>query len=158
MTYRHPIVAIWIVALVVTTSWFVGFIAQKHLLVEAAAVLPIFPVIGLCWLKPAEELAGWAVFTVWLGSTYLSSGTPIEYAAFAVIVGLAVIGYFLSPWFLVVAWIGHIFWDFVPRELPALVSDLPMACLIFDAIIGGFIAYRIRAGRWDLTGGNPNSP
>jgi len=148
MSYRHLLVTIWIITLVFVTSWFVGFIAEQELLVELAAILPVFPVLGLLWLRPQEELAGWALFTIWLGLTYTSAGTGLELSAFGIVVALAIFGYFKSPWFLVVAWFGHIAWDFLPRELPPLFNDLPTACFIFDGIIGAYIVFRIKSGRW----------
>ncbi len=144
---RYPLTGLWIVALVVVTSLGVRFAAEQHLLIEAAAFVAIAPVAGLFFLPARSELAGWAVFTVWLGSTYAGLG-GVELAVFGVIVALAIAGFFFSPWALVLAWFGHIAWDFVPRELPPLMTDLPHACIIFDGLIGGFIAWRIVSGRW----------
>ena len=61
---------------------------------------------------------------------------------------LAILGFTRSPVFLVVAWFGHIAWDFVPRELPPLFEDLPLACLIFDGLIGARILWRWKTGYW----------
>lgn len=68
---RILLVAVWIVVAVLLTGWFVGLAANNHLLVWAAPVLPLFPILALYWLKPKEELAGWALFTVWLGLVIL---------------------------------------------------------------------------------------
>jgi len=138
---------VWIVALVVLTSKTVGYAAEQGLLIEAAAFVAIIPILGLVFLTPKAELAGWAVFTVWLGSTYAGQG-GIELVVFGVIVALAIFGYVTSPWLLVLAWFGHIAWDFVPRDLPEHLTDLPHACIIFDGLIGAFIAWRILSGRW----------
>lgn len=61
---------------------------------------------------------------------------------------LALLGTFRSPWFLVVAWYAHIPWDFVPRELPEALLGLPLACLLFDGLIGTYLIWRIRSRRW----------
>ncbi len=148
MNVRPLIVTVWILLLIIGTSQFVVLAANMGLLVWAAPLLPVIPIAGLYRLRPAEEKAGWAVFTVWLGSTYLSTGLTLEYAAFAVVAVLALAGYFANVWFLVAAWFAHIAWDFVPRELPELLHDLPLACLIFDGLIGAFIAWRHLQGRW----------
>ncbi len=136
------LVAVWIVALVMLTSKFVGLAASNHWLLWAAPILPLFPILGLYWLQPKAELAGWALFTVWLGSTYAMDGQPTELIVFGVIVALAIGGLF-SPWLLVIAWFGHIIWDFFPRELPELLADLPLACMIFDGLIGFYLIWRI---------------
>ena len=125
-------------------------VANFGYLIAAAPILPVIPILGLLWLKPKEELAGWAVFTVWLGSTYLATGLTQEVVAFMFITACAILGYFKSPWFLVAAWFGHILWDFMPRELPEILLDLPTACLIFDGLIGLFIIYAIKKNRWQF--------
>ncbi len=140
-------VASWIVLMVVAATVLLGKAAQAGLLIWVALPFAVLVVVGLAVLRPKEELAGWSVFTVWLSTTYLSLG-GIEWAGFAVVVVFALLGYFRSPWFLAAAWLLHIAWDFVPRELPELLVDLPVACLIFDGVIGLYLALGARAGRW----------
>ncbi|MCB1644416.1 MAG: hypothetical protein KDI36_03140 [Pseudomonadales bacterium] len=148
MILRPVLIAMLLIFLVLLTSRLVGLAVANDLLINGAPALPLIPIAGLYWLRPREELAGWSLFTVWLGATYASTGESIEYAVFALIIGLAVAGYFLSPWFVASAWFSHIIWDFFPRSLPTQLLDLPLACLIFDALIGSFIVYRIMTGRW----------
>ena len=140
---RHTYISIYLVLLVILTSRFVGIAATNHLLIEAAALLPLFPILGLFWLKTKEELWGWGLFTIWLGSTYASLGSTEELSVFILISCLAITGIVYSHWFLVVAWFGHIIWDFLPRELPEILHDLPTACMIFDGLIGIYIIWRI---------------
>ncbi len=93
---RSVIIGLWIIALVVITSLFVGVAAEQGLLVSVSPVLPLIPILGLFWLKPKEKLAGWSLFTIWLGSTYLGSAVPSEYVAFSIVLVLAVLGFLRS--------------------------------------------------------------
>ncbi len=145
---RSVITGFWIITLVVTTSLFVGVAAERSFLVPASPILPLIPILGLYWLKPREQLAGWSLFTIWLGSTYLGSGGPSEYVAFSIVSVLAVFGFLRSGWFLAAAWFLHIFWDFVPRDLPPMLEELPLACMIFDGLIGIFLAWRTISNPW----------
>ena len=54
------------------------------------------------------------------------------------------------PYFLVVAWLFHPVWGFIPRELPELYIDLPMACILFDIPIGIYLLSASRIKRWAL--------
>ncbi len=102
-------------------------------------------------LRGRAELAGWAVFTAWLGLTYLATGekiAPIEFVAFAVYLICALIGSVRVPYLLVAAWLLHPVWDFVPRTLPRDLKDLPYACIPFDIAIGLYLLWAIRAGWW----------
>ena len=148
MNRRSLLVGIWIIFLVIATSQLVSVAANLGVLIWGAPILPVIPICGLFWLKPKEELAGWSLFTVWLASTYISTGIILEYVAFAVIVAMSIAGYFRSPWFFVLAWFGHIGWDFIPRDLPQLFQDLPIACLIFDGLIGVYLVWQQLKGRW----------
>lgn len=140
--------AIFIITLVVFTSAGVGAAARAHILVPTALPFAALLILVLRRLSPAAERSGWAVFTVWLGTTYLQTGTSAETAAALLNLGLAFGGVFASPWLLVVAWAFHPAWDLLPRTLPALLVDLPMACLLFDGLIALYLAWAIRRGRW----------
>lgn len=138
---RKVWVSVAIVALVFVTTLFVDFAAERNWLVISAPLLPLAPILALHWLRPKEELAGWAAFTVWVGSIYLTTGEPIEFLAFSVIVALVAFGYFYSSWFLAAAWFLHIAWDFLPRDLPAAYETLPLASMIFDGLIGAYLIW-----------------
>ncbi|MCC6925190.1 hypothetical protein [Novosphingobium sp.] len=144
---RIVLVTAWIIALVWITSATVGLSARQGFLVMAALPLPLIPILGLHFLRDREARAGWAVFTLWLGSTYAGLGTGPELAVFAAIAVLAALGFFWKAWCFPLAWFGHIAWDFMPRELPALLIDLPTACMIFDGIIGIYLIQMARQ-RW----------
>ena len=141
-------VTLWMVVLVFATSQLVSIAAAQGMLIWSAVVLPAIPILGLFWLRRREELAGWALFTVWLGSTYANTGVTGELFVLALYVVFALVGYFRAPWTLVGAWFLHIAWDFVPRDLPEMFADLPVACIIFDGMIGGYLAWRTYSGRW----------
>lgn len=74
-------------------------------------------------------------------------GDHAEVMIFGALVAIAVAGYYRSPWLLVFAWFFHIGWDFFPRELPELLSDLPTACMIFDGLIGVYLGWMVRSQR-----------
>jgi hypothetical protein len=38
-------------------------------------------------------------------------------------------------------------WDFAPRNLPALLIDLPVACMIFDGVIGAYLSWMVASRR-----------
>ena len=143
---RVVCVVLYVIALIVAASSLVGFAAEHGFLVAAALPLPLIPILGLHFLRDNERLAGWSAFTVWLGGTYAMGGDHAEVMVFGGIVALAVAGYYRSPWLLVVPWFFHILWDFVPRELPPLLTDLPTACLIFDGLIGSYLAWMTYKG------------
>lgn len=136
----------WIVFLVWFAGITVAMAANAHALVWASIPLTLIPIAGLYFLPANAERAGWALFTVWLGSTYASLGTPLELGVFGLICAFALLGYFRSSWYFVVSWFGHIAWDFVPRALPELYLELPSACMLFDGGIGLYLAWRIRRG------------
>ena len=138
---RNILIGAYIVILIFITTIFVDLAAGRDLLVIAAPLLPLFPFFGLRWLKDKEQLAGWAAFTVWLGSTYLITGLPQEFIAFAVILSFALLGHFYSSWFLAPPWFLHIAWDFLPRDLPDAYHQLPLACMIFDSMIGLYLLW-----------------
>ena len=139
-------VLLYVLALVVGASALVGFSAKHGFLIYAAFPLALIPILGLHYLRSNERLAGWSVFTVWLGSTYAMGGDPAEVMVYGAIVAFAVAGYYRSPWLLVAPWFFHIAWDFMPRELPSQLTDLPTACLIFDGIIGSYLAWMTHKG------------
>ncbi len=144
---RAFLVGLWIAALIVASTLLIGVAGRQGWLIWGALPLTLLPILGLGRLRPREELAGWTVFTIWLGSTYLQLGS-VEIVGGLVVLVLALLGFFRSPWFLVVAWYAHIPWDFVPRQLPEAMVDLPVACLIFDGLVGTWLVWRTRAGRW----------
>lgn len=107
--------------------------------------------LGLRRIGRRMELVGWAVFTVWLGTTYVVTSPTVMWFEVVVLVGyvgLALLGVAKSPYFLAVAWLLHPVWDFVPRELPALLTDLPTACILFDVPIGIYLVLGAATGRW----------
>ncbi|MBP7689753.1 MAG: hypothetical protein KA765_17680, partial [Thermoflexales bacterium] len=55
---------------------------------------------------------------------------------------------FKSPYFLALAWLFHPVWDFVPRDLPPQLLDLPLACLLYDIPIGLYLLWGARRNRW----------
>ena len=141
-------VTVYILVLLYLAGFGIGSAAREDMLIQIALPFAIVLILGVRVLGERFELAGWAVFTVWLGSTYLQTGQTIETIIFVVYIGIALLGAFKSPYFLAFAWLFHPVWDFVPRELPDLLKDLPMACIMFDIPIGLYILWFTRKDRW----------
>ncbi|MFC3979863.1 DUF6010 family protein [Streptosporangium jomthongense] len=139
--------AFYVVVVMVAMSYAIGAVARAGLLVVAAAPLGVVLVLALCRLPGRTELAAWSAVTVGiLAPTYLAGG-GVEYAASGVVVALALLGVFRSPWFLVAAWVLHPVWDVVvPRHLEPPLTDLPTACVLYDLLVAGYLAYRARRG------------
>ncbi|MFD0888632.1 DUF6010 family protein, partial [Streptosporangium algeriense] len=84
----------------------------------------------------AKQLVRWEI-----------AGGGVEYVASGTVVALALLGVFRSPWFLVAAWVLHPVWDVaVPRHLEPPLTDLPAACVLYDLLVAGYLAYRARRG------------
>ena len=154
------LMAIYILGLVLLTSFAVGVGAEAGLLIWGAPLLVWIPILGLHFLQPNPRRAGWCLFTLWLGSTYATTGTSSEILVFALITALGVAGYYRSTWLFALAWFGHLLWDFAPRELPQLLQDLPIACMIFDGMIGIYLCWMTWSGnlRAPLAQGYQPSP
>lgn len=146
---RTAAVAGLIILLMGLTTVAFGAAAEAGRLVAAGAPLAALMILGLHFLRPREELAGWAAITLFLGTTYLG-GALFEWTGFAALAGLAALGVLRSPWFLVVAWLGHIPWDFVPRELPAQLADVPLTCVLYDGLVGAYLGWGAWSGRWPV--------
>ncbi len=141
-------VTVYIVFLVFVTGLGVSYATDNGILIKAAVPMALVLIIALRVLGPNKEQIGWAVFTGWLGMTYLQTGGPIEVLAFFACVTLGALGIFRSSYFLVVAWFGHIAWDYIPRELPEKLQDLPMGCTLFDGLIGLYLLWGTATKRW----------
>lgn len=141
---------LFLLVLLVATSAGVGLAARNGLLVIVAVPFAAVLVVVLRAFGPAVERAGWALFTAWLGTTYLQTGAGIETAVALGYVALGLVGAFAWPWAFVLAWAGHPFWDLVPRTLPPLLVDLPTACLFFDGFIAIYLAWAIWNERWTI--------
>jgi hypothetical protein len=104
------------------------------------------------FLGPQAELVAWTLFVLWLGLTYVNPAYPAtlprELTVAAIYVLLAALGLWVSPWFLAVGLVAHIGWDFVPRELPAHLHELPVACMIYDGVLACYGGWQAYTRRW----------
>ena len=141
---------VYILFLIMLTGSAIGTAAKAGYLIPAAVPFALVLILILRFMNPKLERIAWAAFTVWLGSTYVQLGNSIEYGLFFAYIALALLGVLKSPYFLVVAWLFHPAWDFIPRELPELYVDLPMACILFDIPIGIYLLSASRIKRWTL--------
>jgi hypothetical protein len=143
------LMTIYIGAVTVGFSYLIGIATQLGILIPAAFPLGVLLVLLFYWLPARVQLIGWAVATVWLLSSVYLGTSDIEYFALIVVVVAAIAGVFWSPWFLAGIWMIHPLWDLVPRDLPEHQHDLPLACLIYDLVIGVYLIFRIRAKFFD---------
>lgn len=149
---------VYVIGLMMAAGMAIGAAARAGWLIPAAVPFALV-LIGLLRLLPAPaERAGWAAFTLWLGSTYVALGSPIEIGVLVLYGGLAGLGAFRSPYLLSLAWLIHPLWDFVPRTLPPNYIDLPMACVLFDLPIGVYLLWGARARRWSISTPGLNRP
>lgn len=151
-TIKNTLKTVYIVFLHIIAGFAITAAANDKLLITAAVPFAIALILALRFLGLKPELIAWAAFTGWLGSTYLTTGNPIEYGLFLVYIVLAGLGVFKSPYFIAIAWLIHPIWDFVPRELPELLHDLPVACILFDIPIGLYLLWGARTRRWATFG------
>ena len=136
------------IVILLLTSIGVGAAGRRGILIPVAVPFALVLIVALRRLRPSAERWAWALFTLWLGSTYLQSGGAVERVILAGYGALALAGVLLNPWFLVAAWVAHPLWDLVPHSLPPVLKDLPTACLGFDWVIAAYlvtVAYRRRA-------------
>ncbi|MFN7984825.1 MAG: DUF6010 family protein [Vicinamibacterales bacterium] len=140
--------SVYTLAILLLTSIGVGLAGRRGILIPVAAPFAVVLVLALRVLRPSAERAAWALFTLWLGSTYLQTGSAIERFALVAYGSLALAGVFLSPWWLVAAWVAHPLWDQVPRTLPPVLQDLPTACLFFDWVIAAYLVIGSYQQRW----------
>ncbi len=140
---------IYLVALLFAASWGVSAATRAGVLIPIAVPFALILIVAARLAGPQPELIAWAVFTAGLlGSTYLQTRSPIEYGMFLIYLVLAGLGVFKSPYFLALAWLFHPVWDFVPRDLPPQLLDLPLACLLYDIPIGLYLLWGARRNRW----------
>ena len=139
------LIAIYVGAVTVGFSYLIGIATQLGILIPAAFPLGLLLVGLFYWLPARTQLIAWAVATVWLLSSVYLGTSDIEYAMLIVVVIAAIAGVFWSPWFIAGIWMIHPLWDLIPRDLPAHQHDLPLACLIYDLVIGVYLILRIRS-------------
>jgi hypothetical protein len=140
---------IYVGAVTVGFSYLIGIATQLGILIPAAFPLGVLLVLLFYWLPARVQIIGWAVATVWLLSGVYLGTSDIEYFALIVVVVAAIAGVFWSPWFIAGIWMIHPLWDLLPRDLPEHQHDLPLACLIYDLVIGVYLVFRIRAKFFD---------
>lgn len=146
---KNTLLTLYIIFLVIAAGFGVGAATEAGVLIPAAVPFALILIVLLHFLKPQAELLGWAALTVGLlAGTYLVTGEVIEYVIFIVYLILTMLGIFKSPYFLAFAWLFHPIWDFLPRELPGHMHDLPLACAFFDTPIGLYLLWGSWKRRW----------
>lgn len=127
-------------------GYLIGYATELGILIPAAIPLGFVLVGAMAWLPARAQLIGWAILTAWLLAGVYLGASEVEYIAFIVVVLAAIAGVVWSPWFLMGVWLAHPLWDLIPRELPEHQHDLPLACLLYDSVVGIYLFWRIRSG------------
>lgn len=152
ISVKRVATGLYVIGLLIAAGIGIERAAREQLLVPLALPAAVILILAARVLRPQAELACWAVFTAWLGSTYLGLNGIPEVVLFVVYLGLAIVGAFKTPYALAAAWLFHPVWDFLPRELPELLVDLPLACVFFDIPIGLYLLRGTRRRRWVALG------
>lgn len=147
---KNTLVAQYIVIVHVVVTMAIAYATQQNGLIPAAFPFALTLILMLFFMPEKAELIAWSTLTLWLGSTYSSTGATAEIILFLGYGILAVLGLFKSPMFLAIAWLFHPLWDMLPRELPDHLLDLPMACLLFDTPIGIYLLWGTLKRRWSV--------
>jgi hypothetical protein len=145
--------AVYLLALIYVAGLGIERASSDKTLIQFAFPAAVVLILAVQVFGPKVELAGWGVFTAWLGMTYLFSSDTVavvEVVAFIAYLTCGLLGAFGSPYFLAFAWLLHPVWDFFPRVLPDSLKDLPMACILFDIPIGLYILWSAFKNRWHV--------
>jgi len=142
--------SVYVGVVTVGFSYLIGLATELGILIPAALPLGVLLVLLFYWLSPRVQLIGWAVATAWLLSSVYLGTSDLEYFMLMVVVIAAIAGVFWSPWFIAGIWMIHPLWDLIPRDLPDHQHDLPLACLIYDLVIGIYLIFRIRKSFFDV--------
>lgn len=146
---KNTLLTVYVVFLIIAAGFGVGAATQAGILIQAAVPFAIALIVIMYSMGSKTELISWAAFTVGLlAGTYLQTGSPVEYLMFFIYIVLSALGIFKSPYFLAAAWLFHPFWDALPRDLPAQMQDLPLACAFFDTPIGLYLLWGSWKKRW----------
>lgn len=145
---KQTALTVYVVFIIIVLGYAVGYAAMGKVLVKTAFPLSLAVILAFAFLPRRVEAVAWASLTGWLGMTYAHTGGPVEIAVFFLYVALAGLGLFRSTWFLAIPWFAHIGWDYLPRTLPEMYHELPMACALFDGPIGLYLAWYSWKGRW----------
>lgn len=104
-------------------------------------------------LDAERKLFGWAlvIAAFWYIGFGLFNGQTIaelapQFAAGAVFIGVAILGFQRSIAYIGIGWVLHIFWDYLGPLLGEVAAPWWTApvCLGFDVIVGGYLLLRAR--------------
>lgn len=89
-----------------------------------------------------------AFFTGWLGMTYAHTGGALEAGVFLAYAVLSALSVFVSPYFLVAAWLAFIPYSFAPHELSTRYPEFALAGAVFALVIRLYLIWQNRMQRW----------
>ena len=136
-------VVIYLVLVLLVLQWLTATAFDYDVAVFAAPVIAAVAIGALVWLGPREEMWGWFLLVVWVGARYGDAQLVQEQLAFLAFAMIGFLGLLFTPWLIAAAWLVHIGWNFMPRELSTYLADLPTFSLIIDVIISAWLGWRI---------------
>lgn len=105
------------------------------LLLPQSLVVPLFALL----------LAFTAAVYVGFAEVDQTSGEErLQWIVALTFVGMALLGLWISPWFIVLGWVLHTGWDLLHHRgvLETRTADwYPGACLAYDLVVAGFLAF-----------------
>ncbi len=123
----------------------VGMVSMEDYSQIAAVIVPFALIVSLIWLPLDVQRIFWMAFTIWTGMTFAHSGELLEILIFFAMIGLAIAGFRVNPYYWVIAWTFHAAWNLVPRAHDMSSSLLmghwmePLAGFTFEIIIAVYL-------------------
>lgn len=124
------------------------FSAASHVLLIATVPLAVAIILVFRAMGAKAEFIAWAFFTGWAGMTYAHTGGMLEALVFLAYVVLSALAVFVSPYFLLAAWLVFIPWSLMPHELSNRFPEFAPAGVLFALIVSLYFVWQLRAGRW----------
>ena len=112
----RTLLALGLLVVIVVEISVVGMFSMDQSSVLYAAPVAIGLILAIHWFPTSAKKIFWLLFTVWTGMTFAHSGETLELVVFGLMIALAVLGYRVSMYYWVAAWLFHGLWNFLPRE------------------------------------------
>lgn len=151
--WSRSLTALYGLTVIVIQILLIGSITMSASSVWFAVPMALLVIVAIFWLPRVAQLAFLAVATGWMGMTYAHSGSPVELVLFLAILMLAVLGFRVSPYYLVMAWAFHAVWNLLPHSMNMATSMMmghwmdPVAAFLFEISIASYILIAMNWGR-----------
>ena len=144
----RTLVALGLLIVIVIEISVVGMFSMDQSSVLYAAPVAIGLILAIHWFPTSAKKVFWLLFTIWTGMTFAHSGAVLELVVFGLMIALAVLGYRVSMYFWVAAWVFHGLWNFLPREHlshdAAMMMGhwmVPVAVFVFELTIAAYFLF-----------------